>query len=626
RRAWMANSPEQLGFMHPSLITTFISLVPASLLTAGLLAWVWRTTDRSRFMASWALASGFAALAFLLFGLRGTLPELLVILVANVALHLFQMLLWAGARWLRGAHVPLWVLPLPSLSWLLACTVPGFVEAPGVRLMLASVLLIGEALAFAIEMWRGGWTGRVGAFARMMIGLALLHVILQTTQLVAVILTGPVTWLTFLVILLAGPVVVAIGLLGLALAIARSAERDATQLAEGRLRELELQSRAAERETAALRAGRAEVERLHNGLPALIFVREVKADGSSRLLYRGGDIEAMTGWTAESLKDIDNISIFAEDPSAFTKAMVAATRQSSGSVDWRMRRPASGWNWMRSIWTMQEQRPDGTGILIGYCINVTAEREANARAAAAGRLASLGEMAAGLAHELKQPLQAILLSAELTQAAAPQMEPAEVQDRLELVITEAIRAGQVIDNLRRFALGDPDGTPVTITMLPKVIANVMVLLHASLVEAEIELVTQGVEEAPPVLGHPVALEQVLANIVLNARDAIAAGPAGAPRRVTMAAQEADGRVRFSVADTGEGILPDVLARMFEPFVTTKGPDRGTGLGLSISRGLMQAMGGTIEAHNGPEGAVLTLTLPRAGQDPAVPLHSPPSAP
>ena len=120
------------------------------------------------------------------------------------------------------------------------------------------------------------------------------------------------------------------------------------------------------------------------------------------------------------------------------------------------------------------------------------------------------------------------------------------------------------------------------------------------------------EPAPTVVGDASLLEQVLLNLLMNARDALATRPDGAPRRIRIAAlPEAEGTVRLTVADTGGGIAPEVIDRAFEPFVTTKGPDKGTGLGLSISYGLMSDMGGSIEAHNGAEGAVITVTLQSA---------------
>ena len=115
---------------------------------------------------------------------------------------------------------------------------------------------------------------------------------------------------------------------------------------------------------------------------------------------------------------------------------------------------------------------------------------------------------------------------------------------------------------------------------------------------------------PQVLGHVLPLEQVLVNLLANARDAMEGLPPEAPRRVRIAAAPAgvDGQVALTVADTGGGIPAAVMARLFEPFVSTKDADHGTGLGLSICHGLVKAMGAGIAARNEGEGALFTITL------------------
>jgi C4-dicarboxylate-specific signal transduction histidine kinase len=113
-----------------------------------------------------------------------------------------------------------------------------------------------------------------------------------------------------------------------------------------------------------------------------------------------------------------------------------------------------------------------------------------------------------------------------------------------------------------------------------------------------------------------AIEQILMHLLSNSRDALARLPAGAPRivRITAVREEgADGArcVRITVADSGPGLEAEVLARLFEPFVTTKGPERGTGLGLSTCLALARDMGSAIEGGNGAQGAVFSLILPEA---------------
>ncbi len=370
--------------------------------------------------------------------------------------------------------------------------------------------------------------------------------------------------------------------------------------------------RLARQEAAALRAGRDEIERLLGGLPAVVFLRDVAADGTSRLRYRGGDILGVTGWPAEQLRNLDDWSSFYQ-PGLTTKRFVAEAMASGiSSTDWQMTQPDGSLRAMRTHARRLTQRPDGGGELVGYVLNVEAELRAAARAAAAGRLASLGEMAAGIAHELKQPLQSVSLLAENALISAAQGKP--VTERLDRIIEQVAHAADIIENLRRFARGTPEGQAARPVELALAVRQTLSLAEAALREASVGVEVDLGQPAPVVMGHAVGIEQALLNLLVNARDAMAALPPGAPRRIRIqAATEEDERVALRVADTGGGIPPDVLARIFEPFVTTKGPEHGTGLGLSISHGLIRAMGGTIEARNGPEGAIFTVTLPAAAQ-------------
>ena len=137
------------------------------------------------------------------------------------------------------------------------------------------------------------------------------------------------------------------------------------------------------------------------------------------------------------------------------------------------------------------------------------------------------------------------------------------------------------------------------------------MLGATLRDAGVTLRVQLDDSVPAVLGQLVPLEQVLVNLIGNARDALVSRPAGHPRLVTVtAAAEGDG-VLITIADNAGGIPDAVMARLFQPFVTTKGEDHGTGLGLSLCQGLVQHMGGTIDGSNEGGGAVFRIRLPAA---------------
>ncbi|MCB4824323.1 ATP-binding protein [Roseicella aerolata] len=372
---------------------------------------------------------------------------------------------------------------------------------------------------------------------------------------------------------------------------------------------------AARQEAEALRAGRGEIERLHAGLPALIFLRSVEPDGRSTLLYRGGDIEAVMGWPREVVARSAEFAEFAA-PGAMPLRDFLCLILRAGSLagEWRMRQPDGSWRWMRTHGQVLSRRPDGGGEIVGYVLNVQAEREAAARAAASGRLAALGEMAAGLAHELKQPLAIITLAAQNADNALRNGRPEGAAGRLGRIAAQARRAGEMIEHLRRFARGAAEDAAPQPVPLQQAVEGALALVGGALREAEVSLdLALGPPPGPVVLAQLVPLEQVLVNLLANARDALAALPPQAPRRVCIAARtdEPSGQVRITVTDNAGGIPQAVLERIFEPFVTTKDVEKGTGLGLSICHGLVGGMGGTITARNEADGAVFTILLPAA---------------
>lgn len=366
-------------------------------------------------------------------------------------------------------------------------------------------------------------------------------------------------------------------------------------------------------EAEAQRAGRAEIERLLGGLPAVIYLREMAADGSSRRVYRGGNLEAVMGWPYEFLatrNDFDDMTHPEDRP--LKEVGPQLLREGRLSQEWRMRQPDGGWRTLHSIAEVLTRRPDGGAEVLGYTIDVSARRAAEARAMAAARMASLGEMAAGLAHEVKQPLQTMCLAADLALIALRRGRVEQIADRLERIIHQAQRTSDLIDRLRRFAVGSDQSGETEDVQLATAVDGALELTRGAISDADIAVEVAVRDPSPIVQGNGMLLEQVLSNLLLNARDALAALPQGAARRIRISTvSKPDGSVLLRVADTGGGIAEEVLPRLFEPFVTTKGSDKGTGLGLSICHGLVKRMGGDIAAHNDAEGAVFTITL-RAG--------------
>lgn len=379
--------------------------------------------------------------------------------------------------------------------------------------------------------------------------------------------------------------------------------------------------RHARRETEVLQIGRAQVARLHAGLPAVLFLRELRPDGSSRLIYRGGDFKLVTGWPASTFAGADtllsHLDLGLDDHLAFYERVA---REGAGTIEYRMRQPDGSWRALRSQCRVLARRQDGSCEVVGYILDVSAERDAQASALAAARMATLGEMAAGMAHELNQPLATIAMAAEnaLDTLRAVHLHEANVLDamsRLERILNQASRAAALIAHLRRFARGAENGAPQQRVPLTAAVDGALELVRSALRDASIRVEVDLGDLPLAVYGHEMLLEQVLSNLLLNARDSLAARPAGAPRRIRIAAEPGEeGMVRLTVADTGGGIAPEIMARLFEPFATTKGPDKGTGLGLSICYGLVNGMGGSIAVHNDTEGAVVTIILQSAEAD------------
>ena len=214
------------------------------------------------------------------------------------------------------------------------------------------------------------------------------------------------------------------------------------------------------------------------------------------------------------------------------------------------------------------------------------------------RVGAVGELASSLAHELGQPLGAILTNAQsvrrLLTREAPDMK--EIRETVNDIIADDQRAGEVIQRMR--ALLRKEETPRETVDLNEIVRTVLRLVasDASLRQAAVD--HDLASAVPPVTGDSVQLKQVVLNLVINGLDAVADRPIG-DRSVIISTSIADGRVQLSVRDNGPGLREPDLARVFEPFYTTKA--HGLGMGLPICRTIVEAHGGEIRAANAPGG-------------------------
>ncbi len=372
---------------------------------------------------------------------------------------------------------------------------------------------------------------------------------------------------------------------------------------------------AAWRQVGAVKAVRAELEQLLVSLPVAAYQCRVGPDGQYVRRYVSPMMGHMTGWPMHALSDAAQWEDKLEggSPARLAGFFASVLHDGEGLIEYRMRRPDGGWTWLRERARVVARVPDGSGEVIGIVADVTAEGELALQAAMTSKLAMLGELASGLAHELNQPMTVIGLAADRARDALDQApaDAAAACRALDTIAGQATRGGEIIEQLRLFGRGD--AAPAGPVRLHAALSGAMILAEGPLRDARIALTLAVPETLAAVLGRRVQIEQVLVNLCLNARDALAARPEGC-RRLTIAAEAEDDLVRLRISDTGGGIPPGVMARLFDPFVTSKPPGAGSGLGLSICKRLMRDMDGEIAARNTASGAVFTLTFRRAPQD------------
>ena len=231
------------------------------------------------------------------------------------------------------------------------------------------------------------------------------------------------------------------------------------------------------------------------------------------------------------------------------------------------------------------------------------------------KMASIGKMAAVVAHEVNNPLSGILTYAKLLRkwVASGQAEHEkrdEAMECLELIAAESRRCGDLVKNLLTLSRTAPMN--VQSTDLRAVIDRCLLLVRHQLELVGIELQLRLAEDLPRVPCDPAQMEQVFLALIMNAIDAM---PRGGNLWIETRLSNDETEITIQVRDDGAGIAPDILPQIFEPFLTTKESGRGVGLGLAISRGIVERHNGRIEvASELGRGTTFTVTLPAQAND------------
>jgi PAS domain S-box-containing protein len=312
--------------------------------------------------------------------------------------------------------------------------------------------------------------------------------------------------------------------------------------------------------------------------------------------------------------------VYPDDRKRFREAVASPGRAWREPTEYRIVRPGGE---LRAIEVVSIGIEfEGAPAVLGFARDVTERNRIRDELLEADRLASVGTLAAGVGHEINNPLAYVLLNLQALERELPRLAaPDRIADALEMVrnaLTGVDRVRTIARDLKSFSRGDPDARgPVDVRRVLESAIN----MTAHEIRLRARLVTH-FEDVPPVLANEPRLGQVFLNLLVNAAQALPERDSGRNEiRVSARAAE-DDRVIVEVADTGPGIPEANLERIFEPYFTTKPLGVGTGLGLSIGRSIVTSLGGTLTASNATGGgATFRISLPalRARADrPSVP--------
>jgi PAS domain S-box-containing protein len=341
-------------------------------------------------------------------------------------------------------------------------------------------------------------------------------------------------------------------------------------------------------------------QRLLESFPDLILV----ADLEERYTFASSRIRDLLGYRPEELvgKKIEDLQDHSPEFTALYRD-VASGKQLFGSSEYGARHRDGSWRTMRAS---ASQLFDADNKLSGVIISVrdiTVEKKLEEQIIQSERLAAMGQMLGGFAHELNNPLTTLLGMSELLKDGETNETRAK---QLGMLHQQARRATEIVQNLMYFSRPTAPGKAQV--DVAELVDRTLHLQAYALRKGNITVDFLKAEGLPQVLADPHQLMQVFLNLILNAEQAIREIRDKGTLRIRLG--KTDHSVWASFQDDGPGIAPEILPNIFDPFYTTKRPGRGTGLGLSICKAVLREYGGNIEAGSiQGGGAIFTVSLP-----------------
>ena len=359
-----------------------------------------------------------------------------------------------------------------------------------------------------------------------------------------------------------------------------------------------------------LMAAEAEQRALISAIPGAVLRMGRTADGAWEIRYASAQITGLTGyepdeviqpgWVKTTMTEADYITLDAEGQRAWDGEDV--------SLETELTRKDGRRVWLQGH-MRRDQHPNGEQEVIATWFDVTGLRRATQEVAATRKLAALGALATGMAHELNQPLAGIMLAAEnglrnLTKA------PERVEQKLETIIQQARRASDLIDQMRVFRRRGQGPAPAV--LLADAVGPALKKCQERLSHAKVRVVVEIAPDLPPLPAERVLLEAALVNVITNACEAYERLGGEGERALEISGQRQDDDVLITVRDAAGGIAPENLPYVFDPFFTTKPVGGGPGLGLAVAFGILADLRGNIRAESADGVTEIVMTLPVAG--------------
>jgi PAS domain S-box-containing protein len=346
----------------------------------------------------------------------------------------------------------------------------------------------------------------------------------------------------------------------------------------------------------------------------------------SRYIYINPPIERLLGYPAERFlkegpaftislmhpEDLERVTRKHNERLAELNAGGASMQGRYTHIDeYRLRHRDGSWKWVRSSAIVFEQTESGDVLsVLGVAQDITEQRELEQKMRLSERMASLGQMAAGMAHGINNPLAHLIASIELANERVDTMSASELRTRLADMHASAERIRQLVRELKVFSRPENDERVEPVSLQDAFESIVPIAMNE--VRPRARLVRDYAHGLPRALGNGSRVGQVLLDLVINAAQAIPDGNHEHNEiRLSTRLSDDGSEVVAEVGDTGQGMPPEVLSRIFEPFYTTKPVGRGTGLGLALAYQAVRSLGGTLEAESlSGRGSVFRVRLPR----------------